>query len=128
MPKSAKRRSLPDRVPGLLLRAEGLAIAAGALALYYDAGYDWLLLVVLVLAPDVGLLAYLFVPRAGSALYNALHTSVLPVALGVAGVLAESELAIKLALIWLVHIGVDRLVGYGLKYPGDPKQTHLQRV
>ena len=32
------------------------------------------------------------------------------------------------ALIWLTHIGVDRLVGYGLKYPTSPKDTHLQRV
>ena len=34
----------------------------------------------------------------------------------------------RLALIWLVHIGVDRLVGYGLKYPTAFKDTHLQRV
>jgi len=33
-----------------------------------------------------------------------------------------------LALIWLTHIGVDRAVGYGLKYPSGFKETHLQRV
>jgi len=31
-------------------------------------------------------------------------------------------------LIWLVHIGADRLLGYGLKYPTGFKDTHLQRV
>ena len=35
---------------------------------------------------------------------------------------------VELALIWLVHIGVDRAVGYGLKYPGGFRETHLQRV
>ena len=42
--------------------------------------------------------------------------------------LAETDVAIQLALIWLTHIGVDRAVGYGLKYPTDFKDTHLQRV
>ncbi len=51
MPPRANRRTLVARLPRLVLRVEGLAVAAGALALYFDAGYDWLLLVVLVLAP-----------------------------------------------------------------------------
>ena len=64
----------------------------------------------------------------GQAAYNSVHTYVLPVVLGFAGVLAESSLATKLALIWLTHIGLDRALGYGLKYPTDFKDTHLQRV
>ena len=51
-----------------------------------------------------------------------------PVALGVGGVLAESGTATQLALIWFLHIGADRLLGYGLKYPTSFKDTHLQRV
>ena len=39
-----------------------------------------------------------------------------------------SDTALALALIWLTHIGVDRAVGYGLKYPSGFKDTHLQRV
>jgi hypothetical protein len=31
-------------------------------------------------------------------------------------------------LIWIAHIGVDRALGYGLKYPSSFKDTHLQRV
>ena len=37
-------------------------------------------------------------------------------------------LALAPDLIWIVHIGVDRTLGYGLKYPTDFKDTHLQRV
>ena len=40
----------------------------------------------------------------------------------------RADTALKLALIWLTHIGVDRAVGYGLKYPSGFKDTHLQRV
>ena len=48
--------------------------------------------------------------------------------LGAAGVIWSSDTALALALIWLTHIGVDRAVGYGLKYPSGFKDTHLQRV
>jgi hypothetical protein len=41
---------------------------------------------------------------------------------------AESDAAVAVALIWVTHIGVDRAIGYGLKYPSGFKDTHLQRV
>jgi hypothetical protein len=31
-------------------------------------------------------------------------------------------------VISIVHTGVDRAFGYGLKYPSGFKDTHLQRV
>ena len=49
-------------------------------------------------------------------------------ALGAAGVLADSGLPVQLALIWLGHIGMDHALGYGLKYPTAFGDTHLQRV
>jgi hypothetical protein len=50
------------------------------------------------------------------------------VGLGAVGVVAESDAPVAVALIWLTHIGVDRAIGYGLKYPTRFKDTHLQRV
>ncbi|MEX0673181.1 MAG: DUF4260 domain-containing protein [Gaiellaceae bacterium] len=111
-----------------LLRAEGLAVFVAALALYFDSGYGWLLLVVLALAPDLSMAGYLAGPRAGAIAYDVAHTYVLPVALALAGVLAGIGLAVQLALIWLAHVGADRLLGYGLKYPTGFGDTHLQRV
>jgi hypothetical protein len=35
---------------------------------------------------------------------------------------------IPYALIWLAHIGFDRMLGYGLKYPTFFEDTHLQHV
>jgi hypothetical protein len=32
------------------------------------------------------------------------------------------------ALIWINHIGVDRLLGYGLKYPAGFGWTHLSKL
>jgi hypothetical protein len=115
-------------VPGVLLRAEGLAVAVAAIALYFHADYPWWLLVALMLAPDLSMVGYLAGPVVGAATYDVAHTYALPIVLVTVGVIADAELAIQLGLIWFTHIGVDRAVGYGLKYPSGFKDTHLQRV
>jgi hypothetical protein len=43
-------------------------------------------------------------------------------------VLTGSQLLLSAALIWLAHIGMDRALGYGLKYPTTFKDTHLGHV
>lgn len=101
---------------------------AAAMVVYFDSGYGWLLLVVLALAPDLSIAGYLAGPRIGAVAYDAAHTYVLPLALAAAGIVAGSDLAVQLALIWVAHIGADRFLGYGLKYSTDFKNTHLQRV
>lgn len=117
-----------ERLPRRLLHLEGLAVVAGSLVLYFDAGYGWPLLLVLVLAPDLSMLGYLGGPRVGSLTYDVVHTYAGPVALAVVGVLGGYETAVQIALIWLAHIGLDRFLAYGLKYPTGFRDTHLQRV
>jgi Domain of unknown function (DUF4260) len=124
----ASVRGVLGGLPRLLLHAEGAAVAIAAIALYFYADYPWWLLVGLALAPDLSLVGYLAGRRVGSAIYNAAHTYVPPVALGAIGVMTGADLAVQLALIWITHIGVDRAVGYGLKYPSSFKETHLQRA
>ncbi len=117
-----------ERLPSLFLRVEGAAVLVAALVLYFDLGYEWWLLVLLLLAPDLSMLGFLAGQRVGTAAYDIAHLEALPLALAVGGYLGGRELAVKLALIWLAHIGMDRAVGYGLKYPTNFKDTHLQRV
>ena len=119
---------MAGRLPGLLLRIEGLTVGAAALALYFDGDHPWWLLVVLILAPDLAMLGYAAGVRLGAAAYDLAHTYVGPLVLGATGVLADVETCVALALIWAAHIGIDRLLGYGLKYPTGFKDTHLQRV
>jgi hypothetical protein len=117
-----------DRMPAVLLRVEGAALFFAAVVLYFHADYAWWLFVVLLLAPDLAAIGYLFGPRIGAATYDIGHLEALPIALGTTGVVADSGACLKLALIWLAHIGIDRAAGYGLKYPTGFKDTHLQRV
>ena len=117
-----------DRLPSIFLRVEGAALFVATLILYFHADYQWWLFLVLLLAPDVAAVGYLLGPRIGAAVYDTGHLEALPIALAVVGILADTDACVKLALVWLAHIGMDRAVGYGLKYPTSFKETHLQRV
>ena len=120
----------PARVsaPAVLLRLEGMALLGAAVVLYANLGASWWLFAALLLAPDLGLAGYALGPEVGARTYNLTHTLILPLALGAAGLLVGAPTLIAIALIWVAHIGMDRAVGYGLKYPSSFRQTHLQRV
>src|SRR5689334_1388299 len=113
--------------PILLLRAEGAAVLAGAAFLYHALGLSWWLFAALFLAPDIFMLGYLSGPRLGALAYNAGHTYLAPAALGLAALLWPSPSLQGIALIWVAHIGFDRLVGYGLKFSDSFHHTHLGR-
>ena len=106
---------MTDRLPRTLLHAEGVVV-------------PWWLLVVLALAPDLSMAGYAAGPIVGAAAYDVAHTYSLPVALAAIGVLVDADLAVQIGLVWTAHIGVDRAIGYGLKYRSGFKDTHLQRV
>jgi len=74
------------------------------------------------------MLAYLAGLRTGAAAYNAVHTYVPALLLLLAGFVASLPAATAGALIWIAHIGMDRALGYGLKYPTGFGDTHLGRV
>ena len=41
------------------------------------------------------------------------------------GYLWSADITLAIGLIWLAHIGFDRLIGYGLKYETGFRHTHL---
>jgi Domain of unknown function (DUF4260) len=113
-------------VPRLVLHLEGAALLAFALGAYAWSGASWWLFAALFWAPDIAFLAYLIGPRAGSIVYNALHTTLCPAALvALAVILGDASLATVWAAIWAAHIGYDRLGGWGLKYGKGYWYTHL---
>ena len=114
--------------PAALLRVEGVALLVLSVLLYRVNGGGWLMFGVLLLAPDLSMLGYLAGPQVGAAIYNTIHTYAMPAVVGALGVIFASPLTVAVALIWFAHIGMDRTVGYGLKYPSSFKDTHLERV
>ncbi|MBZ0319637.1 MAG: DUF4260 domain-containing protein [Anaerolineae bacterium] len=114
--------------PRLLLHLEGLAIFIGAVALYWTEGFSGWLFALLLFAPDLSMVGYLKNPQIGATAYNAIHTFVTAGILLGLGWSLEYDLLLQLGLILAAHIGIDRTLGYGLKYATAFKETHLQRV
>ena len=108
----------------LLLRAEGAAVLVAALIAYWQFGGNWGLFLLLILAPDLSAIGYLGGPKIGAAAYNAVHNYGLPILAGIVAYFAAPFL-LPFVAIWFAHIGGDRMLGYGLKYPGGFGQTHL---
>jgi hypothetical protein len=111
--------------PRVLLRLEGLVLLGAALLGYHALGASWLRFALVLLLPDLGLLGYLAGPRAGALGYNALHTYLGPAGLAGLAYLGIAPGAWPICLIWLAHIGMDRALGLGLKFPGAFRDTHL---
>jgi hypothetical protein len=102
----------------------------------------WGFFALLFLVPDISLLGYLFsspkvsarkisggtvsARKLSAAFYNAVHSYVLPLLLGLLAWERGWALGGQLALIWLSHVSFDRSVGYGLKFPGNFRYTHIQ--
>ncbi|MFL5760279.1 MAG: DUF4260 domain-containing protein [Thermomicrobiales bacterium] len=112
--------------PRWLLRIEPAVVVIAVLALYAARGGTWWLFL-LVLAPDLSMLGYVKGTEAGAVGYNLAHTFVWPALLCLIG-WEWSTVVFSLGLVWAVHILVDHVLGYGLKYPESFKTTHLQQV
>jgi hypothetical protein len=120
-----ERQNKMSGIPRYILRAEGLLVLLGATYAYSQLDMGWLLFAVLFLVPDVFMIGYLRDAKLGATIYNFGHTYIVP---GVMLVLAHSlgqSTALALSLIWIAHIGFDRVLGYGLKYATGFKVTHL---
>jgi hypothetical protein len=88
----------------------------------------WILVVPLLLLPDVSMIGYLRGPGLGAALYNLVHRWTIGLlALGVGVGLDLPWLALAGAVL-VAHAGMDRALGYGLRYPTSFQDTHLGRV
>ena len=122
---------VPSRrdLPVIFLRVEGAVLLALAIFLYARRDASWVMFLFLVLVPDVGILGYASRnPRVGAVVYNLFHTYLPPAVLAAVAVVGGSRAVFLLALIWFAHIGMDRALGYGLKYPSGFRETHLGRI
>ncbi len=121
-PTSARSRTM------LWLRTEAVAVLALSIVFYGRTGANWWLFAALFLVPDIAMVFYLLSQEAGSTAYNTVHCYVLPLLLVLLAIAGERHVLLPFALIWIAHIAFDRMLGYGLKYPGSFRETHLGTV
>jgi len=114
------------RSPVVWLRFEGLVVLVLAVLLYAREGHSWLLFGFLFFSPDVSIAGYAAGPRLGALCYNAMHSYIGPL-IWTTALLATGK-SLGFPIIWIAHIGFDRMLGFGLKYPTGFADTHLGRV
>ena len=112
--------------PKALLRIEGGLDLVLSLIFYQYLHANWILFVVLLLAPDLAILGYLGGTRIGTICYNLIHTFAGPSLLIAYAYFTGLLWLLPYALIWTAHIGLDRMLGFGLKYPTEFRDTHLR--
>jgi hypothetical protein len=112
--------------PKVLLRIEGGLDLVLSLVFYQYLHANWILFVVLLLAPDLAILGYVGGIRLGTICYNLIHTLAGPFLLIGYSCLTGTMWLLPYALIWTSHIGLDRMLGFGLKYPTEFRDTHLK--
>ena len=116
-------------MPMRFLRWEGLVLFAGSLAIYFG-GLDeaWWLVPALLFLPAIAIVGYARSHWTGALAYNLAHSYPAPALVGALAVVGDSTVGQGVAVIWLAHIGMDRALGYGLKYGTGFHDTHLGRV
>jgi len=101
--------------PAYLLHVEGAVVLIVSLAAYHQLEGNWLLFFLLFLWPDLFMAGYLVNVRLGASLYNLVHTYTWPLLLGASAWIEHWNHALLFAVLWTAHIGLDRMLGFGLK-------------
>ncbi len=115
-------------IPRTMLRLEGAAVFAVSLYAYGARDASWFALPFALFLPDLFMVGYLSSTRLGATLYNLGHTYVVPALLALASLPTHAWTLLTVACVWTAHIGMDRALGYGLKYPDAFTNTHLGRI
>jgi len=108
-----------------LLKFEEFGLFLLSIFLFSQLSYAWWVYPLLILAPDLGMIGYLFGPGAGSVSYNTTHHKGLASAFIAIGLLSSAPVLALVGVIMLGHSSADRVLGYGLKYPDSFQHTHL---
>jgi hypothetical protein len=118
-----------NKLPIYFERLEGAVLFFAMLTLYVALhGHFWQF-VLLILSIDLSILGYLAGPKFGAVTYNIAHIMVGPLICIALGLLNFRWFGLTLfGIIWLAHLGLDRALGLGLKYPDRFGHTTLGMI
>jgi hypothetical protein len=108
-----------------LLKLEEWGQLLLSILLFTQLPYAWWIYPLLLLAPDLGMLGYIFGPRVGAVSYNTTHHKGLAAVLYAIGIVYAVPVLALTGLIMLGHSSIDRVLGFGLKYGDSFQHTHL---
>jgi len=111
-----------------MIRLEELGIFLFSIYLFSGLPFPWWYYPILLFAPDISIAAYVAGPRVGAIVYNLVHHRALDLLLYVAGILLSAPILSLAGIIMFSHSSLDRVLGYGLKFPDAFTNTHLGRI
>jgi len=111
-----------------ILKLEEVAMFILGIYLFGLLPYEWWWFLVLILAPDIGMIGYLFGNKIGAAVYNVFHHKGIAILIYLAGSYLFQPLLQLVGIILFSHSAMDRLFSYGLKYDKGFKFTHLGEI
>jgi len=110
------------------LKLEEFALMGLGIFMFGLLGYQWWWLPVLILTPDISMLGYLAGPKIGALCYNIVHNRAVAILLYFVGAYFMLPIVQLIGTILFIHIAMDRIFGYGLKYDKGFKFTHLGEI
>lgn len=110
------------------IKIEELAMLGLGVYLFSLLSYEWWWFLVLILAPDIGMIGYLFGNKIGAFLYNLFHHKGVAIVVYLVGIYLSSSLCQLIGIILFSHSCFDRMLGYGLKYDKGFKFAHLGEI
>jgi lysylphosphatidylglycerol synthetase-like protein (DUF2156 family) len=111
--------------PRIWLLLEGLTLLVGTAVAFSTTHQSWWLALSVLLLPDVFAVGYTFGKRLGAHMYNVAHATPLPALLVGLGWWQDKSILLAVGIVWLGHVGMDRMLTFGLKYSDDFQHTHL---
>jgi hypothetical protein len=111
------------------LKLEELAMFLVALHFIFISYSPWWVYLLLFLGPDIGMIGYAINTRVGAFTYNIFHHKGLALVIAFAGhFLLHNDPITLTGIILFGHASMDRIFGYGLKFPDNFKHTHLDWI
>lgn len=111
-----------------IIKLEEVALFILGIFLFNRLNYEWWWFLVLILAPDLSMMGYLFGNKIGALAYNFFHHKGVALLIYGLGSYLNIEMVQLIGIILFSHSAMDRIFGYGLKYENGFKYTHLGEI
>ncbi len=108
-----------------LIKIEEVAMFGFSIVLFSFTNFAWWWYILLILAPDIGMLGYLAGNKVGAFTYNLFHHKGVALLVLCLGWYLGSFWLELVGIILFGHSSMDRMFGYGFKYLDSFKHTHL---
>ena len=112
----------------LFQRLEAAALFVTMAIVFANRHFSWLEFIFIFLLVDFSIVGYLYNKKVGAVIYNSAHSLIAPLLLSGLSEVMYGKFLFPISVIWLAHIGADRMLGFGLKEIEGFRLTHLGRI